>query len=406
MFEKASMVSRRKVLGILALFFLFSLWLPVRSQDGNQTSFASFAYFIDKLKFPLKKVGQIWATPRSVYEGPFHTNDELHIFLPPNYFEEMHLPFFRGPVSTSGTSIVYYKGYGPKDVAGQNDPKRFRMIFGGEVKTGVPTIPLPDYPGQTAKEGALAGIPLEKIPQGSLLFLPHDSNNHLTGGIVVKGNLDRLTFSVDSNHNEVIRLEADKKITTVEVAFGQGKTYVIDASEKTTPYDGIPNGAIYVSGDLGKRGQESGVSGKVKGQWTVSSDGDIFIPDSLLYSDTSAGSQPTGTDTLALIGRNVFVTKEAPEMLFLYATIFAGKKEGKEMSGTFFVLPNSDSPHNGQLIWWGNYIGAYPAIMGRFEQATGDSKDGYDLHKFYDARLAKNPPPFFPTLNQANVSTK
>lgn len=352
-----------------------------------EESFAKFGYFIDKLEFPVKNVGKIWATPHSVYEGPFRTNDALSIYLPPHYLDEGRLPFFRGPVETASSSIVYYDGIQPNE-------RELQSIFQSDVKTGVPPIPFPEHANLDLKKAASAGL-FSKDD----IFLPHDDQNRLTGGIVINGDVADLEMNSDDKKNFKMIVIKDKR-NAYEVDVRDGQTVLILPNAKAIVYSGVPNGAIYADGDIGiDNGRHvSGLHGKVHGRWTVAAKGDIYIPDNLLYDDTPKGVLPQGNDVLALVARNVFINREAPDLLFLYATVFAGEREKKANVGSLFVLSSVDSPHEGQIFWFGNYIGAYPAIMGRFDRATGQSTDGYDLHKFYDARLATNPPPFFPRI--------
>lgn len=388
---------------VCACAFLVSLSsvTPARGDENSAEppqSFASFAYFIDQLQFPAKKIGQVWATPLSVYEGPFFTNDELHVYLPPHYFDEAHSPFFRGSVSTAASSIVYYNGYGPMDVAGHVNDRFFKMIFKSQVNTGVGKIALPLKPDEKVREAAFGESASMKF-RGTGVFLPHTTENRLTGGIVVNGALGALTFSAPFNENFKMTFEQGRKIAIVEIDSDHNRTFFYSLGEKPIAYEGTPNGAIYVNGPIGAAAG-TGLGGKVKGRWTVATPLDAFISDSLVYSHTPAGSQPQGNDCLAVIARSAFITRNAPDLLYLYATIFAARQEGKEKIGTLFVLPNKDMPHDGELLWWGNYIGEFPAIMGTFDRSTGQSKDGYNLHKFYDARLVKDPPPFFPVIGE------
>lgn len=368
----------------------------------QERSFTSFAYVIDKLELPAKKIGQVWSTPLSVYEGPFHTNGQLHISLPPRYFDEAHTPFFRGPVTTSAESVVYYNGYGPLDLRGNPDPRLLGMVFKYEPKTGAAKISLPSFPELAVKQAAYGASPPGKPTFG--ILLPHDSGNHLTGGIAVDGPLSELIFQAEFNQNFKIIFKQLIKETIVEIDGKHNLTLVYSSQETPVQFEGIPNGAIFVNGDIGAA-SGTGIHGTVKGRWTVGTPADLFIMDSLFYSDTSRGGKPAGTDCLGLIGRSAFITRNAPDLLFLYGTIFTVRQEKKEKVGTFFVLPNRDMPHQGSLFWWGSYIGEYPAVMGTFDSTTGESKDGYTLHKFYDVRQAANPPPFFPVIEDAAGTT-
>jgi hypothetical protein len=366
--------------------------------QGVYKSFASFGYFVDKLQLPIGTKGTIWATPHSIFEGPFHTNSQLRIYLPPGYFDLDPEPFFRGPVSSSASTILYDKNFGPYDDHGKIDPKKFHMIFQDDVQLGVKSIPFPANPMEDAAKGAMGQSPNTTPQNSSFVFLPHDQNSRLTGGIVVNGSLESLIFQKKYEQPfEILLQNQDGQTAVIQVLFKENQTKLKLPNHISFVYQGIPNGALYVKGDIGSK-DKGGIEGTVEGRWTVACDGAIFISGNLEYADTPEGDEPIGSDVLALIAHSVFITPRAPQILYLYATI---------MANMLFVLPSPDvdMPKQGELFWWGNYIGEYPAIMGTFDQDTGEAKDGYDLQKHYDARLSKNPPPFFPEYTVVQTET-
>ncbi|UCF05381.1 MAG: DUF4900 domain-containing protein [bacterium] len=70
----------------------------------GQQNFSRYAYFSDMEKSPSGST--IWFHTRDVFHGPVHTNDQMHIYGSPNFFEE---------VSSAASSIDYYHGGPPTD---------------------------------------------------------------------------------------------------------------------------------------------------------------------------------------------------------------------------------------------------------------------------------------------------
>jgi hypothetical protein len=335
--------------------------------------------------------GQIWADPDSVYQGPFFIDSQLKIYLPPHYFSYYPQPFFRGPVMSADSTVLYYKGYGPFNKLGVVSRKKFKMIFQSSLKLGVKPISYPSHPEREIRKAAFGTF--TRSAHKSLVLLPHSKTGKLSGGIVITKSLKSLTLKAPSSHTFRLFLSSKNgQKAMVQISFKKKETFLKYPSKKIKIYHGIPNGIIYIEGGIGSK-NHGGLSGKTRGRWTIATEKNIYLSGNLKYWDTPSGSQPQGNDTLALISPRVFITYKAPSLLFLYATI---------MSKMLFVLPSKsrDLPRQGELIWWGNYIGEYPAIMGTFSEKSGISKDGYDLLKYYDARLAKNPPPDFPTYQE------
>ena len=375
------------------LLFPSNLFASSQKKSPPARSFAQFAYFIEKFELPMHIKGQIWADPDSVYQGPFFIDSPLKIYLPPHYFSYYPQPFFQGPVFSSAPKVLYYKGYGPFNKLGMVDKKKFKMIFQNSLKLGVKPIPYPAHPEEKVRKAAFGTYP--QTLSHSFVILPHLKSRKLTGGIVVAKSLKTLIFSAPSSHEfRLVLIGRKKQKALVQISFKKNETFLKYPSKKVEIFHGIPDGAIYIEGGIGSKNQ-GGIGGVTRGRWTLAAEKNIYISGNLEYWDTPAGSQPQGKDTLALIAPQIFITNQAPNILFLYATI---------LSKMLFVLPSRDRnmARKGELYWWGNYIGEYPAIMGTFNERTGLAKDGYDLMKYYDTRLTKNPPPDFPTFHGTN----
>jgi len=97
--------------------------------------------------------------------------------------------------------------------------------------------------------------------------------------------------------------------------------------------------------------------------------------------------------TVGLIGRNVTIASGAPKNMEIDAVILAGSSSTSD--GSFSVADYNTKTPTGTLKVLGGIIqkarGAVGTLSGS-NLATGYAKDYY-----YDARMADNPPPFFPT---------
>jgi Tfp pilus assembly protein PilX len=88
----------------------------------GQQNFSRYAYFSDMEKSPSGST--IWFVTEDELHGPVHTNDQLHIYGSPKFFEE---------VSSSASDVDYYHGGPPSD-----DPQ-----FMDGLTLDASTIPLP-----------------------------------------------------------------------------------------------------------------------------------------------------------------------------------------------------------------------------------------------------------------------
>ncbi len=127
----------------------------------GQQNFSRYAYFSDLEKFPSGSTIW-WVTDDELY-GPVHTNDQLHIYGSPTFYDE---------VSSAASSIDYYNGGPPQD-----DPD-FRK-----------------------------GVTLD----ASVIDLPNDTQMLLNkanepGGLVLNGNPVEVEFRIDGGGNPFLRV--------------------------------------------------------------------------------------------------------------------------------------------------------------------------------------------------------
>ena len=87
--------------------------------DVTQTSFSRWGHITNKEETSSPRIN--WMMTGNSFEGPWHTNGQLHVFGD---------PIFYGPVTTGGSAIDYYSG--------TNNPD-----FQGGITLGVPQLQIP-----------------------------------------------------------------------------------------------------------------------------------------------------------------------------------------------------------------------------------------------------------------------
>jgi len=150
----------------------------------GQQNFSRYAYFSDLEKSPSGYT--IWFVTRDVFYGPVHTNDQMHIYGSPTFYEE---------VSSAASSIDYYHGGPPQD-----NPQ-----FHKGLTLNASSIPLP-------------------VNTNMLLNKANEP-----GGLKLTGNPVYIKFMVDASENAFLRV-------------------TINGSTQDLSYPS--NGVIYVSGKV------------------------------------------------------------------------------------------------------------------------------------------------------------
>ena len=164
----------------------------------GQQNFSRYAYFSDLEKSPSGYT--IWFVTRDVFYGPVHTNDQMHIYGSPTFYEE---------VSSAASSIDYYHGGPPQD-----DPQ-----FHKGITLNASTIPLP-------------------VNTNMLLNKANEP-----GGLKLDGNPVRIRFMVDASENPFLRV-------------------TINGSTQDMSYPS--NGVIYVNGEAQVEGVVKGYEKKLQ----------------------------------------------------------------------------------------------------------------------------------------------
>jgi hypothetical protein len=213
-----------------------------------------------------------------------------------------------------------------------------------------------------------------------------------------------ITFNVDPvdlpGDTDLIRSKAQE---VDGLYFGSNATLVLDYDPGTgfasvsvdlgagpVVYQIPMNGVLYIDGTCH-------IKGTLKGQLTVACSGDMYIDDDILYT-TDPRTDPSSTDLLGLVSdNNVYMAATAANLDAGDETVMACIMA----LGTSFTAQNyaSGTPR-GYLRVIGGIIQDRRGPVGTFNAGTGALISGYEKDYVYDARLANNPPPAFPTTGR------
>ncbi|OQX85109.1 MAG: hypothetical protein B6D63_02915 [Candidatus Latescibacteria bacterium 4484_7] len=165
----------------------------------GQQNFSRYAYFSDMEKSPSGST--IWFVTRDVFYGPVHTNDQMHIYGSPTFYDE---------VSSAASSIDYYHGGPPQD-----DPQ-----FKAGLTLNASTIPLP----------ANTNMLLNKANE--------------SGGLKLTGNPVRIRFKVDASEHPFLRVTING--TTTDMNYPSNGVIYVNGKAQV---EGVVKGQVTVGCD-------------------------------------------------------------------------------------------------------------------------------------------------------------
>jgi len=358
----------------------------VQIQHDN---FARYALFTNQQQ---NSAGdRVWFTNRTNFSGPVHTNGQFNFALNPG-------ASFTGKVtSVSGTGRYYNGGMGSglqlnADRNGDVDVP----TFGGGFDRGVDSIAMPATTTADRQREAALGLSqgASTSSYGAGVHLG-TASGAMTGGIYVNGNAS-ISLSAGGN-GPTYTIVQGSTTTTISVNTSSGKTSVKVGSGSATSYDGVPNGMLFVDG------QVTSLAGTVEQntQVTVAATGDVKITNNITYQNYTAGTTPSAEGTSNLMGvmswsGDVRITSAAPNNVNVHATVMTPNGE--------FKVDNHDSgaPRGTATILGGVIENTY----GAFGTFSGDTPTtGYGRNFVYDTRMGRGiAPPFFPTIGSVTSS--
>ena len=313
----------------------------------SPSKFSKFAYY------SVSEGSDIWWTGTDTVWGPFHTQDYLRAY---------DHPVFYGKTSTK-KSLKY-----------KSNKKNDEPYFLGGFEQGL-DLPLPaDGLTQIKTDASSGGW---DIPQSTSTDTVQSwVNGHWEGWGWNKHWVNGYT---------------DATITTqIDTAY---ITFVSDSIKIKLGYNGVqssylantmaPNGVIYVEG------MDVRLKGTVKGQYTIASEGDIYLDDNIVYSQDPE-TNPNASDLLGIVAKNnVIITQNSANNndINIDASIYCE-------SGGFGAENYSARPVSGDINLVGGIIQNERQAVGTFNGYGVQS--GFNKRYAYDNRLMSVSPPSFP----------
>ncbi len=271
-------------------------------------------------------------------------------------------------------------------------------------RLGVSTISLPP---STSTQQAAAWGSSSGFPGTDGVYVPA-TGSICSSGIYMRGSFDRMLFRVTAPTTQVIELWQSGRNWTITIDRSANTTRILENNgggpANITNLTGVPNGAIYCSGDiLDLSGQlaDSYVSGGTvvsRNAFTLSTDTaagrDITVTSDIRYrtppSNTEDWDSTTNLTaaTLGLVSDEVRIAATAPTNFRIDATMVCGRPGA---NGKFWAPTYATKTPAGTVQVFGGVVANEAGIT-----ATTRPSGWYDSY-YYDLRLRSNPPPYFPT---------
>ncbi len=346
----------------------------------QQDSFARYALFTNQQQNAAGAT--VWFTNRTNFSGPVHTNGEFNFALNPG-------ANFTGLVTSVSATAQYYNSGSSIHLSADRNGDLDVPAFGAGFDRNVTSIPMPSTTTADRQRGAALGVSTGTSGSGySQGVYLTQSSGALTGGIYVNGNA---TIALGASGNSATYTIAQgSTTTTITVNYASSQTSVRVGTGAPTTYSGVPNGMLFVDGEV------TSLAGTVQRdtQVSVAATGDVQITGNLTYQDYTSGTSPSAEGTTNLLGLlswngNVRITSSAPNDVSVHATVMTPVGE--------FHVDNYDqgSPRGTATILGGVIENTY----GAFGTFSGSSQvSGYGRNFVYDTRMGRGmAPPFFPT---------
>jgi hypothetical protein len=305
------------------------------------SKFSKFAYYSES------EGGTIWWTGSDTVWGPFHTQDYLRAY--------QH-PVFMGKATTR-RGLVYY-----------GSKRSDAPVFNGSFESGV-DLPLPNDGLTPVKNDALTDG--WDIPESytTTIDTTYDWYGNMKTKSVTVPDTAYITFKDDS----------------IEFKLGYNKP---DTTFLTA--DKAENGIIYVEG------MDVRLKGTVEGQYSVASEGNIYLDDDIVYK-SDPRTDPNSTDLLGIIAKdNVLISNNSAnnDDINIDASIYT-------QDGGFGAEDYSTRPNSGTIYLLGGIIQHTRQAVGTF--GSFGIVSGFAKNYRYDDRFMLVSPPSFPGTDSFEV---
>jgi hypothetical protein len=321
-------------------------------------SFARFAYYSQY------EGSGIWWTNRDTVFGPFHTEDNLRC--------DNHPVFGVGGYETTIRGRVEYHDHESSD----------KPVFHGSFHDGYPD-PLNSNGLQPLREAAVDDG--HKIEQSTSTTTTKENR-------WVPSHWERI-------HGRWVKVPGyfEEVITTTTAVDTAYVTFVNDSVRIKLGYDKpsttfktselAPNGVIY------SEGMDVRLQGTVEGQFSVVSDGNVYLDDDILYTHDPK-INPSSTDLLGILAQNkVLITdNNATLNIQVDAAIYC-------QDGGFGAENYSTRSVDGDIHLLGGITQNIRQAVGQYTSDKWGNITiihGYNKRYRYDTRLGSIYPPFYP----------
>ncbi len=405
----------------------------------QQASYAKFGYFSNN-----SAPDAYWTSGLSAFDGPVHCNNldgiPTNIVWKSGSTTPLFLDTETNAVTLSGTSIHWFMNTPLTPAAPQSAPDWLSLAAGGQISihTGTPVIPFPTSSG-LQMQAALGG---QAAPAQIGVFVPSTGGSQVlgvltgaatAGGVYIHGDITQMTLAVSAGTTQTITVtQTDQNnqplttlitliptlsITTVQTTRLQNLLPVITL----TTYSGSTNDMIYCDGNIGsqnvpKTGGLTGVVadnqisnlGAVLGQSRLTiataADKNINIDGSLTYKTARIlgnNGVPvpilldplfgTKAGTLGLISKDI----EVVDTSAIGLPITNIEVDAATLAFDTFDATDANTRPAGKFISMGSFLVGHASAFGRLD-SSASLQTGLSTQRYYDGRLAVNPPPYFP----------
>jgi len=362
----------------------------------ERQSFANYALFTGQ--HTITNGTRVWFTTDTNFTGRVHTNDTFAFAFFPT--------FSNGEVSSVDGKAYYYNGGSTRYLAADHNAPDDIPMFGDGFQRGAATIALPDNafdqkgstvggPASTNAElRDTLGLAPGSTPPPNGVYVPNDGAS-ITAGIFVQGNVNNLLAFVDANERQCYQIDLSNGTTTnITIDYAQNQT-IIDS----VTYSGVPNGALYVAGNVNSFGGPSRTwqgdtppAIQAETQMSLFAEGDVVITRDVVYEeDPLLVTDATNVLGIFTPSGDIRIGTGAPDDITVDSTLMTSDTYGVVQVDSYA----SGSPRGTATIF-GGVISSYYGAFGTFNSQGHVS--GYARNFQYDQRLNGGiAPPFFPT---------
>ncbi len=407
----------------------------------QQASFANFGYFSDN-----SAPDAYWTSGVSAFDGPVHCNNSdgtaTNIIWKSGSTTPLFLDTDLNAVTMSGPAIHWFQGTPQNPAAPQSSSDWLSLAAGGQssVHVGTPVIPFPTSSAvqmQAALSGQAAPTQIGVfVPStGGSLLLGVLSGASAAGGIYIHGDITQMTLAVSAAATQVITVnQTDQNaqpLTTVITLNPALNTTTVSTTRiqnllpvvSLVSYSGATNDVVYCDGNIGsqtlpKSGGLNGVVadnqisnlGGLLGQSRLTiataADKNININGSLTYNTSRLlgnngvplpeildpiFAQKAGT--LGLISKDIEIVDNSALGLPLTNV----EVDAAALAYDTFDATDANTRPSGKFISMGSFLVGHGSAFGKLNSGS-TLQTGLSTQRFYDGRLAVNPPPQFPAV--------